>query len=66
LISWFFCIKTEEHKDLGDALYRRASPLQKQSTGLFLNSPLAELPPDEVFRRLRTTTKALPLETASL
>jgi len=27
---------------LGDALSCRASPLQKQSTGLFLNSPLAE------------------------
>ena len=26
----------------GDALFPRASPLQKQSTGLFLNSPLAE------------------------
>ena len=25
-----------------DALFPRASPLQKQSTGLFLNSPLAE------------------------
>ncbi len=27
----------------GDALYRRASPLEKQSTGLFFNSPLVEL-----------------------
>ena len=26
----------------GNALFPRASPLQKQSTGLFLNSPLAE------------------------
>ena len=27
---------------LGDAISCRASPFQKQSTGLFLNSPLAE------------------------
>ena len=27
----------------GDALYRRASPLKKQSPGLFFHSPLAEL-----------------------
>ena len=41
-----FCLAAErlvrEGTRQGDALFPRASPLQKQSTGLFLNSPLAE------------------------
>ena len=41
----------------GDALFPRASPLQKQSTGLFLNSPLAEGLLLKVFRALRSATR---------
>ena len=41
-----FCLAAERSirggTQQGDALFPRASPLQKQSTGLFLNSPLAE------------------------
>ena len=45
----------------GDALYRRASPLEKQSPGLFFNSPLAEL-----FKAMQGSAlhppRALPLD----
>ena len=41
------------------ALFPRASPLQKQSTGLFLNSPPARGIASGVFRRLRTETRTL-------
>ena len=45
----------------GDALSCRASPLKKQSTGLFFNSPLAERLRVGEFRRLRTATKGFAL-----
>ena len=41
----------------GRHLFPRASPLQKQSTGLFLNSPPARGISSGVFRRLRTATR---------
>ena len=54
----------------GDALFPRASPLQKQSTGLFLNSPLAEGLLLKVFRALRSATRGsesrLPARSALL
>ncbi|MDY3791213.1 MAG: hypothetical protein SOZ56_01905 [Oscillospiraceae bacterium] len=36
------CVKGKPLTIPGDALSCRASPLEKQSTGLFFNSPLAE------------------------
>ena len=53
----------------GDALFPRASSLQKQSTGLFLNSPPARGIVSGVFRRLRTATRGssrLPARSALL
>ena len=41
-INNYICKKHNEIFYLGDALSYRASPLPKQSTGLFGNSPLAE------------------------
>ena len=54
-------------RNKGHALSCRASPLQKQSTGLFLNSPLAERLRVGEFRTLRSATRdAVPLTPATL
>ena len=50
-------------RNKGHALSCRASPLQKQSTGLFLNSPLAERLRVGEFRSLRRATKGFALWT---
>ena len=68
-----FCLAAEriirEGTRQGDALFPRASPLQKQSAGLFLNSPPARGIVSGVFRRLRTATRGssrLPARSALL
>ncbi len=57
-----FCLTAERQ---GDALFPRASPLQKSPTGAFLNSPLAEGFRPECFAVCGRRPKALPLETAA-
>ena len=49
----------------GDALFPRASPLQKSPTGAFLNSPLAEGFRPEYFAVCGRRPEALPLDSAA-